>query len=311
MYRLNFFDNNPNITPKLENVLGVEMDNNAKKIERIKKMFLLINSNKQLPLCRRLNLVANQFNLQKNSAKNYYYKSIKFLKDNPIIASKLNINIDSVISKPFKKFELDEKKNLVKTIDDNLKKGISVRKTCMMLANNDARQMLRLQNKYRNMTKMLKRQKSEESVVDIEKSAYAESKNKKKQQNIINFASAKTKFGKGITDNDINALFMGLVRIVKKQAEQSANESLKEECKFATENFRQTLIDLNKTEAMLKKEQQKNAELCLKLESQKKQICGLLKELSARKLNNLEKKSKLKSLKLKSDLDKLKDNNII
>ena len=161
------------------------------------------------------------------------------------------------------------------------------------------------------MTKVKRRKKEEEQVVDIEKSVYLAGKNKKGQENIINFASAKTKFGKGITDSDLNALFLGLVRIVKKQAQQSADADLKQECKFATENFRQTLIDLNKTEAMLKKEQQKNAELCLKLESQKKQICGLLKELSARKLSNLEKKSKLKSLKLKSDLNKLKDNNII
>lgn len=287
------------------------MDNNAKKVEKIKKMFLLINNNKQKPLSQRLSLVANHFNLQKNSAKNYYYKSIKFLKDNPLIASNLNIDIEGIVSKPFKKFDLSEKKNLVKAVEDNLKKGISVRKTCMMLANNDAKQMLRLQNKYRNMTKVLKRKKIGEYVVDIEKSAFAESQNKKKQQNIINFASAKTKFGKGITDSDINALFMGLVRIVKKQAEQAANSELKEECKFATENFRQTLIDLNKTEALLKKEQQKNAELCVKLESQKKQICGLLKELSNRKLCNLERKSNLKSLKLKRDLDKFKDNNII
>lgn len=287
------------------------MDASAKNIEKIKRMFLILSKNRQKPLSHRLDMVASQFNLQKNSAKNYYYKSIKFLKDNPSIAQNLNINIDGFISKPFKKFNANEKKNLIKTVEENLKNGISIRKTCMMLAGNDAKQMLRLQNKYRNMTKILKRKKMEENVVDIEKSVFMESSAKKKQQNIINFASAKTKFGKGITDSDINALFMGLVRIVKKQAEQSANADLKEECKFATENFRQTLIDLNKTEALLKKEQQKNIELSAKLESQKKQICSLLKELSARKLSNLEKKSKLKSLKLKNDLSKLKDNNII
>lgn len=287
------------------------MDVSAKKIEKIKQMFLILSTNKKKPLSYGLNLVAKQFNLQRNSAKNYYYKSIKFLKENPIIAKNLKINIAETISKPFKKFGLDEKKNLVETVEENLKKGISVRKTCMMLANNDAKQMLRLQNKYRNMTKILKRKKMEETVVDIEKSVFAKSESNNNKQNIINFANAKTKFGKGLTDSDINALFMGLVRIVKKQAEQNVNIELKEECKVATNNFRQTLIDLNKAEALLKKEQQKNIELSVKLESQKKQICGLLKELSNRKLSNLQNKSKLKSLKLKNDLAKLKDNNII
>ena len=125
------------------------------------------------------------------------------------------------------------------------------------------------------------------------------------KENIINIDFAKQKLNKKISDSDINALFMGLVKIVKKSALDSANQELKVECNEANENFRQTLIDLNKKEEELKIMQEVNRELNLKVEAQKEQICSLLQKLSSRRLKSLEKKSDYKTMKLKKfDLSK-------
>ena len=281
------------------------------KAQKIKTFFKIVGFRKG-SLNGSIKEAAKILNMQNNSAKNYYYKTLKFLNDNPLIAHKLDINLKNFKIKKFDKFNSSEKFDLLKTVDENLKKGISVRATCMKLANNDAKVMLRLQNKYRNMVKVNNKNKSENSVVEIEKQAYQNSKQKERTKNIINIATAKAKNNNSIGDNELNALFLGLVRIVKKTALENVSKDLKQECKMATENFRQTLIDLNKTEEALKKEQVKNLALKQKVESQKEQICKLLKELSARKLNMLEKKSSLKSLKLKSFIkSKTQNDNIL
>lgn len=125
--------------------------------------------------------------------------------------------------------------------------------------------------------------KNKNDLAILENLKKARIKNMQNKENIISVDFSKRK-NKKISDSEINSLFLGLVRIVKKNAEQSLNEELKNECFEATQNFRQTLIDLNKTESELKKEKEKNYELSLKIESQKEQICSLLQKLSQHKL---------------------------
>ena len=180
-------------------------------------------------------------------------------------------------------------------IFNNLKQGKSVRQSCMELANNNAKLMLRYQNKFRNMQKQ-KNKKGENSSM---------------QQNVINITKAKKEMNKKITESEINALFLGLVKIIKKSAQENADEELKTEVEEATQNFRQTLIDLNKKEVELKNAIEVNKQLNLKIENQQQQICLLLDKLSKRKLGYLEKKSKQSSLKLKDFNKKDKTNNIL
>lgn len=288
------------------------MNLSFERAQKIKTFFKIVGFRKG-SLNGSIKEAAKVLNMQNNSAKNYYYKTLKFLKDNPLIADKLDINLNKFEIKKFDKFKANEKFDLLKTVDENLKKGISVRATCMTLANNDAKVMLRLQNKYRNMVKFnSKNEVDKDSIVEIEKQAYQKMQQREGTKNIINIATAKAKNNNSISDNELNALFLGLVRIVKKTALENVSKDLKQECKMATENFRQTLIDLNKTEALLKKEQVKNLALSQQIDAQKDQICKLLKELSARKLNMLEKKSTLKSLKLKAfSKSKTQNDNIL
>lgn len=293
---------------EVEVIMNLSFD----KAQKIKTFFKIVGFRKG-SLNNSIKEAAKVLNMQNNSAKNYYYKTLKFLQDNPLVASRLDINLQNFEIKKFDKFKTNEKFDLLKTVEDNLKKGISVRATCMKLANNDAKVMLRLQNKYRNMVKVnSKSETNNNSVVEIEKQAYQKMKQRENSKNIINIATAKAKNSNVIGDQELNALFLGLVRIVKKTALENVSKDLKQECKMATENFRQTLIDLNKTEEQLKKEQIKNLALKQQVESQKEQICKLLKELGDRKLNMLEKKSQIKSLKLKSFLkSKTQNDNIL
>ena len=194
------------------------MNLSFEKSQKIKTFFKIVGFRKG-SLNGSIKEAAKVLNMQNNSAKNYYYKTLKFLKDNPIIARKLDINLQNFEIKKFDKFSSNEKFDLLKTVDENLKKGISVRATCMKLANNDAKVMLRLQNKYRNMVKVSsKREEKEDSVVEIEKQAYQKMKQRENSKNIINIATAKAKNNNTIGDSELNALFLGLVRIVKKTA---------------------------------------------------------------------------------------------
>ena len=271
---------------------------NSKKIEKIKTLFLNIQQlrqDKTLSLNKAIEKVCNLLNLKKESARNYYYKSLNYLRQNPNIASSLGINLNNFKQKSFEKFDNNKKQDMFNFIFNNLKQGKSVRQSCMELANNNAKLMLRYQNKFRNMQKQ-KNKKGENSSM---------------QQNVINITKAKKEMNKKITESEINALFLGLVKIIKKSAQENADEELKTEVEEATQNFRQTLIDLNKKEVELKNAIEVNKQLNLKIENQQQQICLLLDKLSKRKLGYLEKKSKQSSLKLKDFNKKDKTNNIL
>ncbi len=258
-----------------------------KKEDRQRKMLEIVKKciDNNYNLDKTFDMISSKLKLKKGSAKNYYYTFIKSIKNDPNKYQKLDI--EKLSKNNFNRFEETEINELVTIVDNNLMKGISVRQTCLELANNDAKVMLRLQNKYRNCKHN------------------GSKKNMGNKENIINIDFAKQKLNKKISDSDINALFMGLVKIVKKSALDSANQELKVECNEANENFRQTLIDLNKKEEELKIMQEVNRELNLKVEAQKEQICSLLQKLSSRRLKSLEKKSDYKTMKLKKfDLSK-------
>lgn len=101
--------------------------------------------------------------------------------------------------------------------------------------------------------------------------------NKEKiRQNVIMFEKDRYKAKKRMNDSDINALFLGLANIVKKNALEEANKDLKNECKNATQNFRQTLIDLNKAEVALKNLQLENIALKEQVLRLQNQVCSLV-----------------------------------
>ena len=117
-------------------------------------------------------------------------------------------------------------------------------------------------------------------VVNNLTNAEGQMKIDEKDEKIICIEEGRTSCEKQISDDEINALFLGLAKIVKKAALESANKELRAECEMSKENFRITLIDLNRTQMELKKSRTEISKLNAKIENQQKQICNLMKKLS-------------------------------
>ena len=124
--------------------------------------------------------------------------------------------------------------------------GQSVRSACLKLSDGDLCKMTRLQNKFQNMKRKLKQ-----------------------PDNIIPFKQTQ----KTLTDADINSLFLGLVKLIKKTAMDEAKQNVQP----ANELLRKAFLDLNKKDKEitdLKSEFEKlkteNQKLTILLEKDKK-----------------------------------------
>ena len=106
------------------------------------------------------------------------------------------------------------------------------------------------------------------------------------EEKVINISTVKGVKNKLLTESDINALFKGLVRLIRKNASLEVEKEIKKDCMEANENFRQTLIDLNKTENLLKKEQEKNLALTKKLDNEQRKFCKLFEMYFKSKKDN-------------------------
>ena len=141
--------------------------------------------------------IASLYQINYLSVRNFYYKHIHEEND----CSKKNTIVK------YEHFNKEDEKLLINKINENLKQGISVRKTCLQLSNNDPKIMIRLQNKYRNI---------------LYKTYY---KNKEKLPKQVLQNTEILKFNnKKISDVDVNNLFLGLIRLVKNKTVAETKE---------------------------------------------------------------------------------------
>ena len=234
-----------------------------------KELFNIVEEFKQknLPLSKAFVYFANMFNRKPNSVRNYYYKTIKELSFNKEKRLSLNINIDSHNPLKVKTFSDTETKELSIKVKDLLNKGYSVRSACCTLANGNVKEMLRLQNKYRNVEK-------------------------EEKCKVVTMSPKK----KLLTDSEINSLFMGLVRLIKKSAVEQAEDKIFAEFEDANASLRSVMVELvrkQKELEILKKnfEILKNEKLLIKEELNK------LRSDKAKDLSHKIKGEKLSSLK--------------
>lgn len=207
----------------------------------IKKLFTLVEDYKKqnLSLSKCFSTYANLTNRKPNSVRNYYYQELSFLENNPDQCKKLKIDITKHLKVVGKSFTKEETNELIKNIINLTNKGYSVRKACLELANNDVNEMVRLQNKYRSVIS-----KDSELLNTTLNSLKEKGIFKKQPSNITVLPVRKNK----LNDNDIQSLFLGLVNIVKKSAEENANTTLKNQLQEANNNLRKTLVELTKKE---------------------------------------------------------------
>lgn len=170
------------------------------------------------PLSQAFKQYAQKSGRKPNSVRNYYYLELSNLLENNLRAKKLDIDLAWHNKKQAQFFSEEETNQAIKKIEELSKKGYSVRKACLTIANGNVEQMVRLQNKYRAVTK-------------------------KSQPNPSNILTMPKRTNK-LSDNEINSLFLGLVRLVKSQAKQEANLMLREDKEKANNMLRNAVLEL-------------------------------------------------------------------
>lgn len=195
-----------------------------------------------------------------NSVRNYYYHELADLANDEKRRKNLGIDLSKHQKTEIKFFSKEEENALMKQIDQKVKAGVSVRKVCLELAHGDASLMLRYQNKYRNF---------------ISKKAPA-------PDNVIKFVKRKS----GISESEIEALFLGLVRLVKRSARQEAEEAVREQTEGANQELRKAVASLAQKEKEIEALKEQFARLKaenLKLFSEKEKLaCSKASALKAK-----------------------------
>ncbi|MEG1499788.1 MAG: hypothetical protein RR400_01805 [Clostridia bacterium] len=218
----------------------------AWKDGEIKKLFLFVEDGKKKgnSLGNIFKKYAGECKRQPDSIRNFYYSEISEFKKNPELANSLEIDLTWHEIKSQNCFGKEEEKKLLSEIADLQTKGFSVRKACLFLAKNNLEDMIRFQNKYRNLIK------KEKGVIKSKKDKTMASKKSVNLDvgNVLFMPSQKQR----LEDKDIEALFLGLVKIVKKNALQSVNEKIGQELFVANENLRKAFVQISSKENKIK-----------------------------------------------------------
>ena len=222
---------------------GGFMKKGSWKDSEVKALFSVVEDVKESnkPLKTAFVLHAEKYSRKPNSVRNYYYQELDSLSEDKIRQEKLGINLAKHQKIEINYFSPEGEERLMQEIKRRVEKeGCSVRKACLSLAGGDIETMLRYQNKYRNFI------------------------TKQQPDNVIAFRKPKKE---GLSDSDINSLFMGLVRLVKRTAVEEYSQKVRQERTNQNYLLQKTLVDLNKKEKEIS--QLKKQFLALKLENSK------------------------------------------
>ena len=196
--------------------------------EEVKSLFNTVEEKrgKGESLKNAFSMHAQKFHRKGNSVRNYYYHEVDNLQKDDARRTRLNIDLKKHIKNRLVPFSKEQEEKFLSEVKALTDKGMSVRSACFKLSNGDMTLMTRLQNKFQN----LKKEKAE------------------KKDNIITFKSRKT-----LTDADINSLFAGLVKLVKKNAYEEVNVKIKEEKETSEYLLKEAYLELNKKEKEINK----------------------------------------------------------
>ena len=228
---------------------------------------------------------AKQTKRMPNSVRNYYYAELCNLMQNPTRCQKLQIDISLHKKIEPKEFTEDETKTVVTKILQMTAKGMSVRKACQTLANGEISLMVRYQNKFR-------------SVVQKDKTMYnsclqrvgEEVKLKTKTpNNIIKMPDRRNV----LTESDINSLFLGLVKLVKKQTQDDLCKTYEKDKQKANDMLRKTLVEIAEKDNIIK-QLRKQFKV---LKQEKEKLCEEIKILRGKTVELKVERQKLSALK--------------
>lgn len=225
---------------------------NAWKEQDIFDLFKLVENNRRenKALVKAFEKYAKISGRKKNSVRNFYYKKLKEFEQNTESVKKYKINL-SVHTKNEQKFFTPEEAELsIRKIEDLLKKGYSVRKACFEVASGDVKQMLRLQNKFRSTKQKISDYLSldKSSKRTFSGDSKTSNSNNENKSNLLIMPNTKTV----LTDSEINSLFMGLVKLVKKVAKEQCDLDLINQMQSANAELRRSIKSLADKEREIK-----------------------------------------------------------
>ncbi len=174
------------------------------------------------PLREAFNKHAEKFDRKANSVRNYYYHEVDNLEKDKGRCKRLNIDLKKHSKNKLVPFTKEQEESFMKEIKALTESGVSVRSACFKLSGGDMTKMTRLQNKYQNL-------KSQKEMPN----------------NIIKF---KQKF---LTDNDINSLFLGLVKLVKKNTQDTIEARVRQEKENSASLLKEAYLELSKKDKEL------------------------------------------------------------
>lgn len=237
MYKFTFVVNNHS---KGDVMQGIWEEN------EVRELFKEVEASKEknMPIKQAFVRHAEKFARKPNSVRNYYYHEVDTLSLDKTRAEKLGIDLSKHQKNEISFFSEGEEKFIIAEIDRLKNNGMSVRRACLTLAKGNAELMLRYQNKYRNR----KTEKAGEKVIAFKKPP------------------------KGLSDEEVQSLFMGLVRLVKKNALLEGEEKYRDKLRHANEKLKSLLarialqereIDKIKQSYLLLRKEKENGQLLL------------------------------------------------
>lgn len=260
-------------------------------IAEIRELIKIVNKKNYNNLIEAFKEFADKTNRKTYSVRNFYYKLIKENETNPKISKIIKANkLDSNLKTNH--FSNNETEYLLRTLLRN-DKGLSVRQSCLMLANGNTKKMIRFQNKFRNALK--NEPEKVQAILDEYKKQGIKTRDIK-YNNIVMLPKKKIE---PITQNEIQSLFWGLVRLVKKSAQDEIEQNLIREAEFANNQLEKSLIDLRRKNILIKELKEQNELLKDKIAQTEKNLHSSQEKMisSFLKLNNLATSSKMEELK--------------
>lgn len=228
-------------------------------IEQTKSLLKFISQHKKQPLTKTFEVWSRQNARQPFSVRNYYYKLLQQLKTDPKLSAELGF-AQQELGQVFQSrhFAIAQSEELLRAILP-LNENKSVRAACESLASGDRNQMIRFQNKYRNLLE--NHRPLVEKVMDELKACGVVTRQpySKRKGEILNMPSLPN--AKALREDELKALFLGLVRLVKRNAQEEVAGTLARETQFANDTLATALVDMRRKDLMLDELKNQNTRL--------------------------------------------------
>ena len=250
----------------------------------IKQLFSLVEQYKKQgkPIIDAFYEHAKNYGRQPLSVRNFYYSKVDEISSNAQMQNKLAINIKLHEKNNYAKFDERQTQKLLEQIKKRTSEGLSIRKVCLELANGNAKELLRFQNKYREI---VKKQQGEIAIEQEknQKNAKKTSKNAKKtaifnkkgnfsnfgncddkakyKKNIISFPVEQKLIPQSLSEAEIQSLFVGLAKLVKKSALAEMEEKMKLEREKISIVVRKSTIEIGQKAEKIEKLLDENKKL--------------------------------------------------